>query len=377
MTGTILENMKNSYKRYGALYPVIVSEDGEIIDGYHRKKIDPNWPEIRVQVDPLKKEILAFVANINRREIRGTEISQRLARIKSMTGWTAKRIARELGRSEEWVLKYLPQKYKDPVKRKAGKRGGRPALRRKPNSSKKAQNPENSEKLTLTEKRDEISNQLFVENVWRYNGRENGFGDANFHGNTDPRLVKECLLKYAPPKGTVLDPMAGSGTVLDVCNHLKLKNISYDVRPLRREIKLGDAASLPLRANSVDFIFAHFPYWKKVAYSDNKDDMSSLTWKEFLSKCERVFEEMHRILKPNRYVAVLIGDHRHNGRLFDIAAHVSIIGQKHFVLHDKIVYLTHHQRSQKGIEKNVALWRARKGKHHLICADYLLIFKKV
>jgi DNA modification methylase len=350
------DELKKSYEKFGALYPVLVDKNGNVIDGKHRRRVDPNWPSMKIAVeDDAQKEIIAFIANINRREICGEEIGKRLAKIKKLTGWTATKIAEEIGRTEQWVLKYLPQKLKDPIKVKAGRKA---AKQRLANSSLNAPIPN------------------FAENVWfNENSREN-FGNGYFHGNTDPLIVKECLLKYTKPDSIVLDPMAGSGTVLDVCKELDRENLSFDIRPVRSDIKFGDATCLELPDNSVDFIFAHFPYWNKVKYSDHPKDLSRLKWPIFLQRCENVMSEFHRILRPNGYFALLIGDHRHNGKLIDVTAHLSLLGQEYFTLFDKIIYLTRGQKSRARHDKTVATWRAKKGNYHLIAADFLLIFRK-
>jgi len=361
--GSIAEVIKRAYARYGPLYPVLVAADGEIVDGRTRKRVDPNWPEVRVDArTPAEKEILAFIANANRREMRGEEISRRLARIKELTGWNARRIARELGRTERWVFKYLPQEYKDPVKVKA----------RKPRRSSAGGSDELSSSPPCPE-------PLFVENVWGFDGGRGPYGDPNFHGNTDPGIVRECLLKYTEEGETVVDPMTGSGTVADVCAELGRRCLSFDIKPMRPDIRMADASSLPLPDRSADFVFAHFPYWRKVRYSDDPRDLSRLGWEGYLRVCDGVFAEVRRILRPGRYAAVLIGDHREKGRLYDIAASVSLAGQRHLTLHDKIVCLTRNQRSycSGAGAGRVAEWRARVGGYHLIAADYLLVFRRV
>lgn len=199
----------------------------------------------------------------------------------------------------------------------------------------------------------------------------------NFHGNTNPSLIAQCLLKYAPSKGIVLDPMAGSGTTIDLCRELGLKIKAYDIHPLRDDIEFGDAENLNLEDGCIDFIFAHWPYWKKVIYSEHPDDLSSQSLKRFYEKTKGIMQEMYRLLKKNRFFALLIGDHRHNGGLVDLSSHLSIIGSKRFKLFDKIIFLAKGQRSKRlGTESTTNKWRAKKHNYHLIDADVLLIFKK-
>lgn len=357
------DELKKSYEKFGPLYPILTDAEGKTIDGRHRERVDPDWPKIKLDKikDAVDREIVGLTANITRREICRSEIRSRLGKIARLTGWSPRKIAREVGRSYEWVTKYLPQKFKDSTGPK----------KRKGNESKDLiahhtiNSPENA------------PIPIFAENVWFHGGKRENYGSGDFDGNTDPFLIRECLLKYAKPRSLVLDPMAGSGTVLDLCKELHIKNVSFDIRPLRDDIAFGDAEKTGLRNESVGFVFAHFPYWKKIIYSDHPADLSNLNLARFLEKADGIFREMYRVLKPGGYFALLIGDHRHGGGLLDLTAHFSVLGQKHFSLFDKVVFLTRGQKSRAGpFDKKVAEWRAKKGGHHLIGADFLLIFRK-
>jgi len=358
-----VDELKKSYKKFGPLYPVLVDSVGKTIDGYHRRRVDPNWPSIKVNAkDDIQREIIALVANVNRREISGSEISKRLGKLAKLTGWAPRKIAQEIGREYEWVLKYLPQRYKDKTQAKKRK-GTRNEQFDEPSQSNSSENPQT---------------ELFVLNVWENGEQRPNYGDKNFHGNTPPNLIKQCLLKYASKNDVVLDPMAGSGTAIDLCNELEYKIRAFDIKPLRDDIEFGDAEKLNLKNTSIDFIFAHFPYWKKVVYSDDPNDLSRLPFDKFIDKSEKIIKEMHRILKSNRFFVILIGDERHNGKLKDLTSHLSLIGSKYFVLFDKIIYLNKNQpkRSQGRIEQTLMRWRAKKAGSHLIAADTLLIFRK-
>lgn len=358
-----VDELKRSYEKFGALYPRLVDKDGRDIDGRHRARVDSKWPTYKLDwVDSeVKREIIALTANVTRREISGSEIGGRLGKIATLTGWSPRKIASEVGRKYEWVVKYLPQRFKDKLAVKRGK-GARSRTSASPN---KADSSENA------------PNGLFASNVWRNDEARLGYGDGSFHGNTDPLLIKQCFLKYAAEGGTVLDPMAGSGTTIDLCREFNLNIKAYDIKPLRDDIELGDAEKLNLENNSIDFIFAHFPYWKKVIYSDNPNDLSRLSFKGFLEKSEKIIQEVRRVLKPNKFFAVLIGDHRRGGKLIDLTSHLSLIGSKYFILFDKVVWLTEGaKRSSSRIERTRTRWRAMKHGYHLINADTLLVFKK-
>lgn len=41
-------DLELSRKKLGALAPVLTDAYGNVIDGFHRQKIDPNWPKLKI-----------------------------------------------------------------------------------------------------------------------------------------------------------------------------------------------------------------------------------------------------------------------------------------------------------------------------------------
>jgi len=109
-----LEFLKRSKKQIGPIYPILKAPDGTIIDGRHRAKADPDWPSITLDwlKSPVEVEMIRLIAHI-RREMPAKEKSECLAKLIEMTGWKPKELAENLGVSYRWVMKYLPDRYKD------------------------------------------------------------------------------------------------------------------------------------------------------------------------------------------------------------------------------------------------------------------------
>ena len=64
---------------------------------------------------------------------------------------------------------------------------------------------------------------------------------------------------------------------------------------------------------SVDLVITHPPYLNIIKYSQEKivEDLSSSgSMKKFLTDIELIANELFRVLKPNKYCAILIGDTR-------------------------------------------------------------------
>ena len=52
-----------------------------------------------------------------------------------------------------------------------------------------------------------------------------------WNGQFSPQLVEVLLKKYAPRSGTILDPFAGSGTVLHECGREHLSGVAGEINP--------------------------------------------------------------------------------------------------------------------------------------------------
>ena len=89
-------------KKIGQLYPVLLSKDGKVIDGFHRLQADPNWGTKRLEeIDSEEKLLIArAVANWHRRQVSGEEKEEwinKLARIYKKQGL---KVRKKTGRPE-------------------------------------------------------------------------------------------------------------------------------------------------------------------------------------------------------------------------------------------------------------------------------------
>jgi len=132
----------------------------------------------------------------------------------------------------------------------------------------------------------------------------------------------------------VVDPMAGSGTVIDVCAVLDRKCLAYDIKPpeWRGDIVRNDSRKMPLDNNSADMVFLHPPYWNMVYYTRFKEKLSDLsraeTLEKYLTMLKEVLQEAHRILKDGRFLCVLIGDRIKDGRFIALCRKVANLAEE-------------------------------------------------
>jgi hypothetical protein len=220
--------------------------------------------------------------------------------------------------------------------------------------------------------------QLFLANVWPPEPkRDDAYGSSRFPGNCSATVCKQCLWRYTKAGDTVLDPMAGSGTLIDVAKALGRKFVAFDINPVpyRDDIRAGDARRLPLENESIDFVFIHPPYWNMYQYSDPpvEGDFSAMKFEDFLEGIRDVFKETLRVLRAGRFAAVLIGDMRREMKFYDMPSEFSSIGRLvGLELHDKIVKPVAGERS-KSLRSRIV---ARRHNFHLMKFETLLVFRK-
>ncbi|MBW2561647.1 MAG: hypothetical protein JRE40_12445 [Deltaproteobacteria bacterium] len=120
----VSQELKSSAERIGQLYPILVDYFGNVIDGEHRFGVDEKWRRVRLEHIRTEKDrlIARIVSNTVRRSVPSkekTELLERLGEIYSSEGVKpgriAYKIADETGMSYTWVMKYLPDRFKDSL----------------------------------------------------------------------------------------------------------------------------------------------------------------------------------------------------------------------------------------------------------------------
>ena len=228
--------------------------------------------------------------------------------------------------------------------------------------------------------------------VWSFENRGKwATHSGNYKGNWSPYIPRNLILRYSKEGDTVLDPFLGSGTTLVETKLLKRKGIGIDINPeaikIAKEnlrfnknseyepfIYNADSRKLSiLNDNSVDLICAHPPYANIIKYSENiRGDLSLLDIDDFLSEISLVAKELYRVLKRDKYCAVLIGDTRRNKHMVPLGFYVMQEFLKAgFVIKENIIKEQHNCQAtgfwyKKSIDYNFLL----------IAHEYLFVFRK-
>ncbi len=216
--------------------------------------------------------------------------------------------------------------------------------------------------------------------------------DAKWRGNWSPYIPRNILLRYSKENDLVLDQFAGGGTTLVEAKLLNRNIIGVDVNDIALErckekinfehegangkiyLRKGDARNLDfIPDKSIDLICTHPPYADIIKYSEDiKEDLSRLKVKDFLEEMKKVAAESYRVLKSDKFCAVLMGDTRQKGHMIPMAFDVMKDFQgAGFKLKELIIKEQHNCRA-------TGYWKTNSVKYNflLIAHEYLFIFKK-
>jgi len=346
-----LEDLAASERAVGQIYPVVKDADGNIIDGFHRKRVNPNWKEVQLPVkDRLEALKIRVHLNLFRRKVGEDEKSgwvaeaRRLLQERGLKG-TQDEIAKALGVSQPWVSKYDPE----PIQ---------------PNK------PHASEQKVL--RRNTFCNIWgFEDDSWLKLTIRAQQPHYDFYHGVTPAFVIENLIQLYQPK-RVLDSMAGVGTTGWVCRRYSIECDQFDINPFG-EVKEGDAEHVET-GRKYDLIFNHIPYLDLVKYSDKPEDLSNLPEDRFFEKLRRIFEHNLTLLEEGGVYAVLVGDVRRGGRIIPLTAKATLLGlEVGYILHDQAIKITGESESTSGLLQ----YRAAKYRFMIPKYDTILIFKKV
>ncbi len=216
--------------------------------------------------------------------------------------------------------------------------------------------------------------------------------DAKWRGNWSPYIPRNILLRYSLENDLVLDQFAGGGTTLVEAKLLNRNIIGIDVNEIalaRCQEKIsfehegangkvylhkGDARNLNfIPDESIDLICTHPPYANIIRYSEDiSEDLSLLKVKDFLEEMKKVAAECERVLKKNKFCAVLMGDTRQKGHMIPMSFEVmNIFQDAGFRLKELIIKEQHNC-------KATGYWKTNSVKYNflLIAHEYLFVFRK-
>lgn len=166
--------------------------------------------------------------------------------------------------------------------------------------------------------------------------------------------VTKLVRFFTKKNGKVLDPFLGVGSTIKACAELEREGFGVELSPkwceitkkrLKEEsgLKLDDkhlicGDSRKLKAyfpkNHFDFIVTSPPYWnileKKdhkanervinghdTKYSESENDLGNISdYGKFLNELSQIFLTCHDLLKPGKYMCIIVSDFRHKSEFY-------------------------------------------------------------
>jgi DNA modification methylase len=214
-----------------------------------------------------------------------------------------------------------------------------------------------------------------------------------YRGNFAPQVPRNLIEMYSQKGDSILDPMVGAGTTLVEAKLLARQALGIDINPdaiklseaalrfkhypeTKQQVRLGDARDLSFLAdNSFDLIITHPPYMNIIKYSQGRieGDLSNISsLPKFCDEMQKVAAELFRVLKPDKFCAILVGDTRKGRHFVPLAYNVMQRFLKAgLVLKEDIIKVQHNCSSTDR-------WRAKalRDKFYLIMHEHLFVFRK-
>lgn len=226
--------------------------------------------------------------------------------------------------------------------------------------------------------------------VWDFPNRGKWAGhNGSYPGNWSPYVPRNVILRYSRESDVVLDQFVGGGTTMVEAALLNRRGIGLDINTEALHVAQCHMSSVPhadriqlLQADarnlacigdeSIDLICTHPPYANMIKYGGDDRDLSGMRLQTFLESMTTVARESHRVLKPGKIIALMMGDMRRAGRYIALAdAVMHRFVDEGFRLENIVIKLQHNTRGAR------LHWSTERQLPFLLLAhEYLFIFSK-
>lgn len=126
-----------------------------------------------------------------------------------------------------------------------------------------------------------------IYNIWNWGKKTNA---VSHFGNSEQTIVDNLLYLYTEPFDIVVDPFAGGGSTIDICQKRSRRYWVADRKPIparEHEIRMHDIKDgvppLNRRWADVSLTYLDPPYWRQAEgkYSDDAEDLANQSLEDF------------------------------------------------------------------------------------------------
>jgi len=217
---------------------------------------------------------------------------------------------------------------------------------------------------------------------------------SKYPGRFPPKIPNTLIKKYTKKGEFILDSFVGGGTTLIEACKLGRNSIGFDINHEAIKItkekiaktncntkitkaEIGDARNLVLKDNSIDLVITSPPYWNIIEYSNEEGCLgNSNNYANYLDGLEKSINEMYRVLKPQKYCCVVIGDSIDGWKFYPLGYQTQMIFEKAgFKLQRVIIHIQARTNSFLFGNQKVRKRVLEKGLF-LLTHEYIIIGKK-
>ena len=244
--------------------------------------------------------------------------------------------------------------------------------------------------------------------LWLMGARDRtGPHAGDYWGNFIPQIPYQILTRFTRRGETAVDFFSGMGTTLIECRHLGRNGIGVELvenvanRSRERieqatnesgvatEVLVGDSAESAtldavraalerLGTAWADCVFLHPPYFNIIKFSDRPNDLSNAAdLPAFLERFALVLANAVAILRPGRFMALVIGDYFTRGEWIPLGFECMRVCRE-AGLQLKAINVKDIQGNEKAKGKNENLWRYRALRQgfYVFKHEYVMVFQK-
>ena len=143
--------------------------------------------------------------------------------------------------------------------------------------------------------------------VWAFR-HDRAFGIPH-PGSIPPAIVAHALHYFTSSDSLVVDPMAGGGTILDVCKSMGRRCLAYDIAPVRPEVRPHDISlGFPSEASGCDLIFCDPPYHTMLARRYSAEGLGDVPLNAFVDFLTAFARHCHATVTSGGHVALLLAN---------------------------------------------------------------------
>lgn len=245
--------------------------------------------------------------------------------------------------------------------------------------------------------------EVLTDSLWTFDRRDQSGAHLGWYwGNFVPQIPRQLMLRYSKQGDLVVDPFLGSGTTLIECRRLGRHGggVEIDAETVRKAhtlveaqenphgvktvVETGDSRFYDFREmtdrfgrDAVDLFIMHPPYHDIIRFTSDPRDLSNAeTTGAFLQMFGRVLDNTIPLLRPKRYVGIVIGDKYSRGEWIPLGFYCMQEAMAHGLRLKSIVVKNFEETKGKRNQKQLWRYRALVGGFYVFKHEYILIMEK-